>query len=364
MTEHQRPKQPVIDSIAQKHSLRCNFLDAMNFRQPTRMPRYLEFTPAKLREFSQKTGSDCPEDYFKQAHRFVGIHNAFKDSAELPAGTGDPDMDLLGVDTQAGSLYHYVKVLHPMADFHSPEQVRNYGFPEYDPMLESTKLSEVVGDVHGRGMAAVGDARLIFTLACYLRGMEQLLCDLYENQELVETLLDRLTELSVFKARACARCGVDAIFVYEDVATQRGLLMSPEMWRTRLKPRMARVIQAAREIRPGLPVLYDSDGDISDIIDDLLEVGVNAISPMQPECMDLDAIYRRHQGRLVFWGTIGVQTTMPYGSPADVRRAVRYSIDTYGRNGGLVIGPAHVISPDIPWENIMAFFEAVEEFGP
>ena len=131
--------------------------------------------------------------------------------------------------------------------------------------------------------------------------------------------------------------------------------------RTWLKPRMSRVIEAAREIQPDLAVLCDSDGDVSNIIDDLLEIGVNAISPMQPECMDLDAIYRRYQGRLVFWGTIGVQKTMPFGSPADVRRAVRYSIETYDRNGGLVIGRAHVTSPDIPWENVTAFFEAVEE---
>ena len=354
----------MIDSLStEQDSLRSDFLDAVTFRRPRRVPRYFEFTPAKLEEFSKKTGSSCPEDYFKQAHRVVGISDAFLDTVKLPAGAGDADMGFLGIGTQAGSLYHYVKVLHPMADFRSAEQVRDYGFPDYEPMFDSAKLSQVVGDIQRRGLAAVGDARLIFTLACYLRGMEQLLCDFHESPALAEILLERLTELSVFKARACAQAGVDALFVYEDVATQRGLLMSPGMWRTQLKPRMGRVIRAAREIRPDLPVLYDSDGDISEIIDDLLEMGVTAISPMQPECMDLDAIYSRYQGRLVFWGTIGVQRTMPYGSPADVRRAVRYSIDTYGRDGGLVIGPAHVISPDIPWDNIMAFFEAVEEFS-
>ena len=71
--------------------------------------------------------------------------------------------------------------------------------------------------------------------------------------------------------------------------------------RTWLKPRMSRVIEAAREIQPDLAVLCDSDGDVSNIIDDLLEIGVNAISPMQPECMDLDAIYLRYQWLVLCW---------------------------------------------------------------
>ena len=250
-----------------------------------------------------------------------------------------------------------------MAQFESARQVERYEFPDYTSIFDARRFAEAVSAIQNQGFAAVGNARLVFILAAYLRGMERLLCDFYENPQFAQVLLDRLTEMSIFKARACAHAGVDVLFVYEDVATQRGMLMSPDMWRRWLKPRMRKVITAAHEIRPELPVLYDSDGDVTAILDDLLEIGVNALSPMQPECMDLDAIHQKYSGRLTFWGTIGVQQTMPFGSPAEVAAAVRRSIQTYGCNGGLVIGPAHVISPDIPWENIVAFFEAVEKYG-
>ncbi len=84
---------------------------------------------------------------------------------------------------------------------------------------------------------------------------------------------------------------------------------------------------------------------------------------MRPECMDLNTARQRYNGRLALWGPIGVQQTMPFGTPAEATAAVRRSIQTYGRNGGLVVGPAHVISPDIPWNHIVAFFEAVEKYG-
>ena len=349
-------------STTAEPSLRDDFLAAFRFCRPARIPRFIDLTPAKLEEFRQKTGRDDPQEYFKQAHRMIAIQAGFKDALQSQNSSGTSDMELLKIPTRAGSLYHYVEVLHPMVDFQTASQVRAYQFPDYASMFDEGAFARAVSSIQQRGLAAVGDARLIFTLACYLRGMEGFLCDLHQNQALAETLLDRLTELSLFKARACTRAGVDALFVYEDVASQRGMLMSPQMWRIWLKPRMAKVIAAARQIRPDLPVLYDSDGDMTDIIDGLLEIGVNAISPMQPECMDLDSLHRRYGGRLVFWGTIGVQQTMPFGTPADVREAVRHSIRTYSREGGLIIGPAHVISPDIPWSNVMAFYEAVAEF--
>ena len=348
-------------------TLRNDFLDAIHFRAPRSTPCFADFTPATLAEFCMQTGQDDPAEYFQQAHREIGIQAGFKQSVKTDTGNetaaADPDLAFLKIPIRPGSLHHYVEFLHPMADFETARQVADYDFPDYEALFDSSQFARAVAEIQKRGLAVVGDARLVFVLACHLRGMERLLCDFYDNPELATVLLDRLTEMSIFKARACARAGVDMLFVYEDVATQNGLLMSPAMWRRWFKPRMARTIAAAREIRPDLPVLYDSDGDMTAIIDDLLDVGVNAISPMQPECMDLDAIHADYGDRLVFWGTIGVQRTLPFGSPTDVREAVRHAIQTYGTNGGLVIGPAHVISPDIPWCNIMAFFDAVRDYG-
>jgi uroporphyrinogen decarboxylase len=147
------------------------------------------------------------------------------------------------------------------------------------------------------------------------------------------------------------------------VGTQRGMLMSAPLWRAWLKPRLARTIAAARDVKPDVLVFYHSDGDVSAIIPDLIEIGVDILNPVQPECMDPAALKRAYGQQLSFWGTIGTQSTLPFGSPDDVRREVRLRIETVGAGGGLFLAPTHVIEPEVPFENIVAFVDAVKNEG-
>ncbi len=181
------------------------------------------------------------------------------------------------------------------------------------------------------------------------------------NPEPLHYVLDRITDNNVFSAQKIAEAGVDMLQVGDDVAMQDRMLMSPGMWRELIKPRLARVIRAARDINPEIPVWYHSDGAISPIIDDLIEVGVTVLNPVQPECVDMKWVKNKYGDRLAFWGTIGTQTVMPFGTPEDVKRTVKEMIDLFAP--GLVIAPTHVLEPDVPWDNITALFKAVEEYG-
>jgi len=102
---------------------------------------------------------------------------------------------------------------------------------------------------------------------------------------------------------------------------------------------------------------------VREVIPDLIEIGFDVLNPIQPECMDPAALKREYGDRLSFWGCIGTQTTMPFGSTDDVRAAVKWTIENVGYDGGLLIAPTHVLEPDVPWENIMALYEAVEKYG-
>ncbi|MFQ5808864.1 MAG: uroporphyrinogen decarboxylase family protein, partial [Armatimonadota bacterium] len=144
---------------------------------------------------------------------------------------------------------------------------------------------------------------------------------------------------------------------------QDRLMMHPDTWREWLKPRLGKVIQAARDVNPDVHVFYHSDGNIESIIEDLIEVGVTVLNPVQPECMDPVELKKQYGDRLAFWGTIGTQSTMPFGTADDVRAAVKHMCETVGDGGGLVLAPTHVLEPDVPWENVAAFFEAAEEYG-
>ena len=166
------------------------------------------------------------------------------------------------------------------------------------------------------------------------------------------------TGLSVSQAEAFARAGVDVLLLGDDIGTQRSIMMSPALYREWLKPRLAKVIARAREIKPDILIQYHSCGFIEPYIEDLIEVGVDILNPVQPECMPFADIYAKYGHLLSFNGALGTQSTLPFGTPEDVRRAVRDALDTAGDRGGLFVCPTHVVEPEVPWENILAYVEA------
>jgi uroporphyrinogen decarboxylase len=166
-----------------------------------------------------------------------------------------------------------------------------------------------------------------------------------------------------FAAQQFAAADVDLLVLGDDIATQRGLMMSLPMWRRIFKPRLRQIIRAAKAIKPDLLIFYHSDGNVWDAIPDLIETGVQVLNPVQPECMNPAEVKRVFGDRLACFGTVSVQRTMPLGTPDDVRAEVRERIQTVGRQGGLLLAPAHVLQPDTPWENVVAFFEAVRAYG-
>ena len=125
-----------------------------------------------------------------------------------------------------------------------------------------------------------------------------------------------------------------------------------------MKPRWAKVCHAARSIKPNIQIWYHSDGNIEDIIPELIEIGITILNPVQPECMDPFDIKRKYGDKIVLDGAVGTQTTMPFGSPDDVRQTVREHIETLGRDGAYIVSPTHVLEPDVPIDNLHAFVEA------
>jgi uroporphyrinogen decarboxylase len=117
----------------------------------------------------------------------------------------------------------------------------------------------------------------------------------------------------------------------------------------------------ARQAAPDLLVFYHSDGDFTALLPDLVEIGVNVIHPIQPDCMDARAIKAAFGDRLALWGTVGTAALWDHGSPAEIRAEVRHRIVTLGP-GGLMLAPAYDVD-FVPFANLVAFYEAVDEFG-
>lgn len=194
-----------------------------------------------------------------------------------------------------------------------------------------------------------------------IRGMENVFTDFYEYEPEVRRLLDAISSYLLELLRYWGEIVADAVFLTDDWGSQTSLMISPAMWRRFFKPYYTRVFAEAHRL--GMDVIFHSCGNVTAIVDDLIEAGMDVLDPVQPGAMDIDEVARRFGGRCSFAAAVDVQHLLSHGSPQDVRDGVRRVKETLGRpfGGGLLVGPANVITPEIPLENLQALFEVAHE---
>jgi uroporphyrinogen decarboxylase len=189
-------------------------------------------------------------------------------------------------------------------------------------------------------------------------GFERYLYYLAAEIAFVEELTEKLTDYVCALVPQVAGMGVDGVRIGDDWGFQRNLMIRPEHWRRIYKKHYARIFNTIHE--HGFITAMHSCGCLNKIIPDLIEAGLDIYHPLQPEAMDV-AQARRDFGRnITFWGGLGTQTTLPLGTPEDVRREVRDRIALF-RDGGYIMAPAGAISPETPVENVVAFIETARD---
>ena len=349
-------------------------LTAMRREVPDRVPHEIGIglAPQKYEEFRRRTGQEDAAAYFGCDTRPVGIfgsaspHNYACYHTSSPPGTAWDEWGIGYVRSasDAPEHAHLSGFVYPMLKLTSEADAASYPLPDIEAEYRYADLAGQIDVFHAQGLAVMASQECtIFEIAWYMRSMELLLMDFVENPGFATVLLDRITAKREIQARRYAELGADVIRLGDDVASQHGMMMSVPMWRRWLKPRLARVIAAAKAARPGVLIFYHSDGDATAIVPDLIEIGLDILNPIQSECMDPAALKREFGRDLAFWGTIGTQSTLPFGTPEDVRAEVKLRMETVGVGGGLLLAPTHMIEPEVPWENIVAAVDAVNEFG-
>jgi uroporphyrinogen decarboxylase len=256
---------------------------------------------------------------------------------------------------------------NPLESATTLDDLERFPFPDITGAYVADGLAHQVDVIHAQGLAAAGNTPHLggelFEAAWRLRGLENFLLDLLERKEMAQFLLDRLAELARRNAVALARAGVDVLALDDDVGMPGTMMISPATWREFFRPRLAGIVEAARAASPGIRVCYHSDGYIEPILDDLVELGIAGLNPLQPEHMDAVRIRQRYGTRLALWGTVGRQTTFSFADPEAIRLEVRARIEALGP-AGLVLAPAYDIDePDVRWPNVAAFLEAGRAYG-
>jgi uroporphyrinogen decarboxylase len=348
---------------------------ALNHIEPDRVPKFSSFTP----EFANR----------------LGKHFNLKNDSFDPLGGANQDLELeLGNDMLltcqgwANSYYQsleesytdewgirwriieyntaqgkgkYTEVANnPLADDNS---IDNYIPP--DPRIEDRyRSSKALIDNFGNEYPIMGViVCTIFETAWALRGLEKLMMDFVLNEELANKILDIPYNYHLYAGRKLVELGVDLIWTGDDMGGQQEMVISPELWRKYFKNRMSKMYSELKSINPDLKIAYHSDGYISPIIDDLVEIGLDILNPIQPKSMNPYTINKRYGKNLTLWGTLDIQETLPFGTTEDVENEVKERIKILAPGGGFIISPTHHVQIDTPLENFLTFWNTAEKYG-
>lgn len=345
-----------------------------------RAPVYFVLCPSLEEEFRKRYPGDRPiEEVFEFPMRVI-TDPGFPWIAEIPGFVPEREwdydryydppiaegarMDIWGVAHEPGGKFshHMTHMRHPLEHLDSLADFQSYPWPDFE-QSDWSFLDDQIESIHQQGLAAhVWMECTIWETAWYMRRMDLLMADMVMEDEKARFLLDKITDLACFRVRKYAAADADIIALGDDLGMQTSIMMSPEMYREHLKPRLKKVIDAAKAVKPDVIIQYHSCGYITPLIGDLVEAGVEVLNPVQPECMDFASIYSVFGDAISFNGTIGTQTTMPFGTPQEVRDTVRRHLELAGDRGGLFCCPTHMLEPEVPWENIEAYVQACREF--
>jgi uroporphyrinogen decarboxylase len=199
-------------------------------------------------------------------------------------------------------------------------------------------------------------------------GYEKFMTEILLNPSLVESLLDRITEAHVERVEKYAHAvgdNVDVVYIADDLGTQNAPQLAPELYRKIIKPRQAELCKAIRQEFKAVLMLH-TDGAVSEFIPDFIEMGVQALNPVQVSAAGMDpARLKREFGRdIAFWGGgCDSQRVLPFGTSQEVADEVKRRIDQLAPGGGFVFSHIHNMQPETPVENIVAFYEAARRFG-
>jgi uroporphyrinogen decarboxylase len=275
------------------------------------------------------------------------------------------ERDFFGIPRRGQGIGYPVE--HPLSYIESEKDLINYPYwpkPEY---YDYDIYRKEAAQFRDQGYAVYGGLfSWFFTLASDLIGMEKFLIMMMDRPDLAFKIMERITdffyrvnEILFEKAKGF----VDIFFTGDDYGQQQGPLMSRSMWVKLVKPHALRLFSLAK--KHDLFITHHTCGSITNILNDLIEIGINAIEPVQvrPYDMDFKSLVKRYAGKVVLQGSIDTQKTLPFGTKEVVKKEVISRINLFKKRGGFVLGSSQHLLTDIPLENIFTMYQTAYEYG-
>jgi len=365
-------------------ALRDEYLRTIRREQDSPVPYFFCLCQTLVEKFQQKYGHTDYRREYKIPLQEIFLKPTRLDPREvydeyLTAEDKKGIITEWGIRLEPSSLAHLTHMVGPLRNCESPRDIERFPLPDFledyrwdrvdETIAEQKRNDKIVfpgiygGYDSGANEPVTAAFMDIFESSWYLRGLDQMLVDFYENEKFAEALLDKVTALKCALAERWTRAGVDILITADDVGAQNNLIMSAAMYREWIKPRLKRVIDAAKAVNPDVLIFYHSDGNIQDIIPDLIEAGVEILNPIQPECMDPLRIMEKYGDCISFWGAVGTQSVLPFGRPGDVEEVCRKLLKARIGKGGFIPAPTHLVEPEVPLENVEALVRTVQSYN-
>jgi len=345
ITSHER----VTAALNHKIADRIPFSFGFGINQPVRekLIEYLNFTSdAQLNEYLS-----AADDI-----RRIGPHckRTFAEGVDI--------WGVKRVPVSYGSGFYHEISHYPLADVTDISELDNYQFPQTD-WFDYSVIPDIISRVNADGnrYAIMSGTANIFETAWYMRGLENTLMDLITDPELAFEIMRRVTDFYYEHNKRILESAngmVDIIFAADDIGTQTGLMMSADIWRDLIKPHHARINKMVHDY--GVKVMYHTDGAVMDALEELVDMGIDVLEALQFDAQGMDAAEMKSRvgDKISFHGGISVQSTLPFGTAADVTAEVIERKRVLGASGGYIIAPSHAIQAGTPPENVVAMIEA------
>jgi len=253
----------------------------------------------------------------------------------------------------------------------SAQDIENHAWPDVADLRRIAGLRELAERYRRDGYAVVLKSPFagIFEMAQRIVGMENCLMMMAADKKLAGVLFDKLLELRLaFWDLALPQLAdvVDVVAEFDDYGTQSSQLISPRMFRQQLKPRLKILFDRLKQLAPHARRFFHSCGNVRPLLPDFIEIGVEILNPVHTRAAGMEpaALKRDFGEALVFWGGgVDTQGALPTGTPQEVKDDVRRNIEALAPGGGFVFNPVHNIQADVPPQNIIAMWEALQEYG-
>jgi uroporphyrinogen decarboxylase len=324
---------------------------AFQFQETAEVPHVLWLSQGHTEGLTRHYGSD---NWRKNLADYVavlaGIDN-FMSYAGLTPQQDGTQRDIFGCVWQTGSSHHLVG--WPLEE----PVVGNYRLPNLDDYFAQQIRPRWATQIptSQQQFRMVMQSFGLFERGWSLRGFENFMMDIATDEVFVEEVLDMIMHWMMASVDRMAGAPIDCIRFTDDHSGQRGMLMGAERWRRLFKPRWRRIFERVHHY--GIYAVLHVCGDTTEVVGDLVEVGLDCLESLQPECMDIYKLKQTYGADLRFWGGLGAQSLIPFGTAEDVRKECRRLKREMGHRGGYIFAPTKTPGPETPIENVAVIVE-------